>query len=148
MDSVGGSLKERLRSDLILARRARDRGRTLLLTTTLSELRNREIELGRDAGDDDVVDVLSRAVKRRREAAEQMRAGHRPELAEKEEREAEWLAAYMPAALTEPDVRELIRSAIAGGAADMGAVMGRVMPKIKGRFDGREASRIAREELG
>lgn len=148
MEHGAESLKERLRRDLVEARRARDRERTLLLTTTLSELRNREIELRRDAGEDDVVDVLGRAIKRRREAAEQMRVGRRPELAEKEEREAEWLTAYMPAALTEQEVRDLVRSAITEGATNMGAVMGRVMPVIKGRFDGREASRIARDELG
>lgn len=142
------TLKDRLRADLNAARRERDRVRTDVLTMTLSELRNREIEKGGEATDEDVVEVVGRAIRRRREAAEQMRAGGRPELAEKEEREAELLGAYLPAQLGEDEVRELVRLAIADGADGIGAVMGRIMPRIKGRFDGREANRIVREELG
>lgn len=142
------TLKARLREDLNEARRARDKLRTMVLTTTLSELKNREIELGREAEDGDVVDVVNRAVKRRREAAEQMRAGDREELALKEEQEGALLMAYLPRALTEDEVRSLARAAVAEGANNVGAVMGRLMPSIKGRFDGKEANRIAREELG
>ncbi|MGH7482717.1 MAG: GatB/YqeY domain-containing protein [Longimicrobiales bacterium] len=140
-------LKERLKADVDAARRARDRERTGLLSMTLAEVRNREIELGREATDADVLELIGRAIKRRREAAEQMRVGDRAELAEREEREAEALTGYLPAQLDEADVRELVRDAIADGAADIGAVMGRIMPHLKGRFDGREANRIAREEL-
>jgi hypothetical protein len=145
---VADTLKERLRQDLNAARRERDRLRTLVLTTTLSELKNREIELGREAGDEDVIDVVNRAVKRRREAAEQMRHGGREELALKEEQEEAQLSAYLPSPLNEAEVRALARSAVAAGAASVGAVMGRLMPSIRGRFDGKEANRIAREELG
>jgi uncharacterized protein YqeY len=139
-------LKTRLQSDLNLARKSRDRGRTLLLSTTLSELKNFEIETGRDAGDDDATQVVTRAIKRRREAADQMRAT-RPELAEKEEAEAEILKAYLPEGLSEEQVRAIIREAIAAGATQMGPLMGQVMPKLKGRFDGKEANRLVREEL-
>lgn len=145
---MAGSLKDRLREDLNVARRGRDKARTLVLTTTLSEVRNQEIELGRDAEDEDVQQVVQRAVKRRREAAEQMRAGNREDLALREDQEAELLAKYLPAQLSEDEVRELVRAAIAGGADNVGAVMGRIMPRIKGVFDGREANRIVREELG
>ena len=140
-------LKTRLQSDLNLARKSRDKGRTLVLSTTLSELKNHEIETRRDAVDDDAVAVLTRAIKRRREAAEQMRAGARPELAAKEEAEAEILKGYLPAGLSEDEVRALVRAAIAAGAAQLGDVMGRVMPQLKGRFDGKEANRLVREEL-
>jgi uncharacterized protein YqeY len=147
------TLKERLREDLNAARRARDRFRTTLLTTTLSDVRNREIETRRDATDDDVLDVLGRAIKKRREAAEQMRAAGGEaraasveEAAQREEREAELLGSYMPPPFGEAEA--LIREAIAAGAANIGAVMSAVMPSLKGRFDGREANRIAREELG
>jgi len=141
------SLSERLRTDLNVARKARDRATTSVLTMTLSEVRNREIELGRAAGDEDVIEVVNRAIKRRREAAEQMRAGAREELAVKEEAEAAVLTAYLPPGLGEEEVRTLVRDAIAAGADSMGAVMGRIMPAVKGRFDGREANRIVREEL-
>jgi uncharacterized protein YqeY len=145
---MAAELKERIRSDLNAARRERDRLRTELLTMTLSDIRNREIELGHELSDEETVEVLSRAIKRRQEAAEQMRAGKREELAEKEEREAALLSAYLPPSLDEAEVRALVREAIAGGAKSIGEVMGRIMPQIKGRFDGREANRIAREELG
>ncbi|MBI4410092.1 MAG: GatB/YqeY domain-containing protein [Gemmatimonadetes bacterium] len=142
------SLKQRIRSDLNTARRTQDKARTLLLTTTLSEIHNREIELGHELSDEEVIEVVGRAIKRRHEAAEQMRGGKRLELAEKEEREAQMLAQYLPPALTEAEVRELARVAIAGGAKNLGAVMSRLMPQIKGRYGGKEANRIVREELG
>lgn len=142
------TLKERVRTDVNAARRSKDRLRTTVLTTVLSEIRNKEIEQGRDATDEDVVGVIAKAIKQRHEAAEQMRAAGRTELAEKEEREAELLEPYTPESMSEEEVRVIIREAIAGGASDMGAVMGQLMPRIKGRFDGREANRIVRDELG
>ena len=141
-------LKGRIRADLNEARRAKDRLRTTVLTTVLSEIRNREIELGRDATDEDVIAVIAKAIKQRKEAAEQMRAAGREELAVREEREAELLDAYTPEAMPEAEVRDAIREIIASGAGAIGAVMGRLMPRIKGRFDGREANRLVREELG
>jgi uncharacterized protein len=143
-----GELSERLRVDLNAARRSRERLRIAVLSMTISEVRNVEIELGREATDAEVVDVVNRAVKRRREAVEQMRAAARMELAAKEEEEARILTTYLPAQLTEDEVRALVRAAIAAGATSMGDVMAAVMPRLKGRFDGRDANRIVREELG
>ena len=141
------SLLEQLRADLTQARRDRDKLRTTTLSTFLSEVKNREIELGRPAVDDDVRGLLTTALKRRREAAEQMRAGGRAELAEKEEQEGALLQAYLPPALGEDEVRAMIREAIGGGAADVGGVMKAVMPRTKGRFDGKELNRLVREAL-
>lgn len=142
------TLKKKIRKDLNRARRERDRMCTMVLTTLLSEIRNREIELGHDLSDDEVEKVAAQAIKRRREAAEQMQAGGRAELAERERRECGLLERYLPPQLSASEVRQLVRDAIAAGADDIGAVMGRVMPEVKGRFEGREANRIAREELG
>lgn len=136
-----------IRSDLNTARRERDKLRTTVLTTLLAEVRNREIELGRALQDEDVETVLTTAIKRRREAAEQMRAGGRDELADKEDREAELLRAYLPPQLEEAEVREMVRAAVAGGADNIGAVMKALVPQTKGRFDGKELNRLAREEL-
>ena len=141
------ALKTRIQSDLNHARKDRDRGRTLVLSTVLSELKNLEIELGREASDDDAIIVLTRGIKQRREAAEQMRSGARSDLAENEEAQAEILKAYLPEGLSEDKVRDMIREALAEGAGDMGAVMSRLMPRLKGRFDGREANRLVRSEL-
>lgn len=140
-------LKEQIRADLNQARRERDKLRTTVLTTFLSEIRNREIDRGNEAGDEDVKGLLTTAIKRRREAAEQMRAGGREELAEKEDREAVLLQAYLPPALGEAEVRAMVRQAVAGGASDLGSVMKAVMPRTKGRFEGKELNRIVREEL-
>jgi uncharacterized protein YqeY len=144
---VAETLKNRLQTDLTRARKDRDKARTLVLSTTISELKNHEIETGKDASDDDVVGVLTRAIKRRREASEQMRSGGRPELAAKEDAEAVVLQGYLPEGMSEAEVRALVREAISGGATQMGAVMGKLMPRIKGRFDGKEANRIVTEEL-
>ena len=141
------ALKTRIQSDLIRARKDRDRGRTLVLSTTLSELKNREIELGRDASDDDAILVLTRGIKQRRESAEQMRLGARPDLADNEEDQADILKGYLPEALSEDQVRVMIREALAEGADNMGAVMSRLMPRLKGRCDGREANRLVQDEL-
>ena len=122
--------------------------RTLVLSTTLSELRNHEIEAGKEAEEADTITVLSKAAKRRKEAAEQMRSGGRDDLADKEESEAKILAAYLPEGLSEAEVREMIREILADGVSDLGPVMGRLMPRLKGRFDGKEANRIVRQELG
>lgn len=141
-------LKEQLRADLNGARKERDKLRTTTLTTLLSEMRNREIELGREVSDEEIRAVLGTAIKRRREAAEQMRAGKREELAEKEEAEALILQHYLPPQLTKEEVRGFIGHAIAAGATDLGSVMKAVMPRAKGRFDGKELNRLVREALG
>ena len=142
------TLKDTLRTDLNAARKERDKLRTTVLTTFISEIRNREIELGRDATDEDVQPLLVTAIKRRREAAEQMRAGGREELAAKEEQESVMLQRYLPPQLTEDEVRALVRDAIAAGATDLGSVMKAVMPHAKGKFDGKELNRIVRDSLG
>lgn len=144
---MSNPLEARLRTDLNEARRARDKLRTLVLSTTLSDLRNREIEIGGEADEATVVEVVAKAVKRRKEAAEQMRAGGREELASKEEAEAEILGEYLPEALSEAQVREMVRDLLAQGPRELGPIMGRLMPHLKGRFDGKEANRIVREEL-
>ncbi|MFO7892356.1 MAG: GatB/YqeY domain-containing protein [Longimicrobiales bacterium] len=145
---MSDSLKERIRGDLNDARRSKDKLRTTVLTTVLSEIRNKEIELGEEATDQDVIGVVAKAIKQRKESAEQMRDAGREELAGKEEKEAEILDAYTPESMSEDDVRSLVQEIVASGADNMGAVMGALMPKIKGRFDGKEANRIVREELG
>lgn len=144
---MSSELKERIRADLRTARKARNRLERTVLSTLLSEIRNREIEIGEEVDDDEVRAVVARAIKQRKEASGEMARGGREELAAREEREAEILAAYLPPPLSEDDVRTMVREAIEEGADGIGPVMGRIMPRIRGRFDGREANRIAREEL-
>ncbi len=142
------SLKERLRSDLNEARRARDKVRTLVLSTTLAELRNREIETGGALDDDGVRQVVARAIKQRQDASVQMEQGGRADLAAREREQEGVLRGYLPPELGADEVRGIVRELIDGGAGHIGAVMAGLMPRIRGRFDGREASAIVREELG
>ena len=144
---MASGLKDAIREDMNEARKAGDRFRSTVLSMVLSDIRNREIELRGEIGDEGVRGVLAKAVKQREEAAAQMREGGRPELAEKEEREVVLLSEYLPPPLSEDDVRALVREAIEDGAEAIGPIMGRLIPEIRGRFDGGEASRIVREEL-
>lgn len=141
-------LAARLQGELNVARKAQDKERVLLLGTVLADIRNHEIAIKRLPTDDDVVEVLRKAIKRRRESVEMFEKGGRAEQAATERREAESLEAYLPAAPTDDEVRAAVRAAIAGGAKQMGAVMGKVMPAFKGRLDGNVLNRIVREELG
>jgi len=142
------SLKARLQNDLNVARKAREKLRTQVLSTILADLRYREIDEGGELEEEGVQAVVTKAIKQRKDAAQQMRDGGRPELAEGEEAEVEILSDYLPPQLSEDEVRGMIRDAIADGADNMGALMGRIMPQLKGRFDGKEANRLVREELG
>ena len=144
---MSDDLKTRLRSDLVVVRKARNRLGTVVLTSLLSEVRNQEIEVGEELDDDGIQAIVAKAIKQRRDTAEQMLEAGRPELAEKETEEASILQVYLPPPLSESDVRAIVREAIDAGAGEMGALMGRIMPRIRGRFDGKEANRIVREEL-
>ena len=141
------SLLERLQADLNAARKGGDKPRTLLLGTLLAETKNRRIELQRDLSDDDVVDVLRKQIKRRRESEQMFAQGNRTDLAEKEKAEAGMLETYLPPSVSDDELRAAVRVAVAGGAANIGAVMGKVMAQYKGRADGSVINRIAREEL-
>jgi uncharacterized protein YqeY len=141
------SLVARIQSELNAARKAQDKPTLLLIGTLLSECRNREIELRRDLTDDDVIEVVRRGIKKRRESIEMYTAGGRGDLAEKEAAEVAMLERYLPAKVDPAEIRAAVRAAIAAGAANVGAVMGRVMPAFKGRAEGGEISAIAREEL-
>ena len=144
---MNGSLAEQLRAALNAARKERDQARTLLLSTILSDVRNREIELAKPLEDADVVEVLRRGIKRRHESVEAFTKGGRTELADREAFEVKVLEGYLPPGVPDDEIRTAVREAVAGGARDLGALMGKVMPLFKGRADGKTVNRIAREEL-
>jgi len=139
-------LFDQLQSDLNSARKAQDKPRVLVLGTIFSDAKNRKIELRRDLSDDEVVDVLRKGIKRRRESIE-MYAGKRDDLAEKERAEVTMLEAYLPASVSDDELRAAVKAAIAAGASQIGAVMGKVLPQFKGRAEGSAINAIAREEL-
>lgn len=140
-------LQERLQAELATARKSRDKAGTLLLGTVLSDIKNRRIELGHDLSDEEVREVLRRAVKRRRESVEAYQKAGRQELADNESAEITRLSTYLPANVSDDEIRDAARAAVAGGATSIGAMMGVLMPRFKGRAEGATINRIAREEL-
>jgi len=141
------SLLARLQEDLGTARKARNQAAVIVIGTAISDVKNREIELRRDVTDEDVVDVIRKSIKRRREAIELYLTAKREDLVAKERAELATLEGYLPAQVDDAEIRTAIRAAIAGGAANIGAVMGRVVPQFKGRAEGGTINAIAREEL-
>jgi len=141
-------LKDRLAAEMTAARKAQDKTLTLLLGTILADVRNREIELKRALTDDDVVEVLRKGVKKRKESVEAYAQAGRTELAAQEAAEVAMLEKYLPATAREDEVRSAVRAVIAAGAKGVGPVMGAVMPQFKGRADGGMINRVVREELG
>ena len=129
------------------ARKHRDQARTLLLSTILADLKNREFELQHPPSDEEAADVLRRGIKRRREAAEQYQAAGRPDRGDAELAEVKALEEFLPAAIDPDEIRRAVREVIAGGTRDLGKVMGQVMPRFKGRADGKIVNQIVREEL-
>ncbi len=140
-------LLARLQGDLNSARKSQDKTGTLLLSTVLSEVKNKKIELKREPVDADVIDVVRKSIKRRRESIEMYTKGARKDLADKETAEAAALEKYLPAQVSDDELRAAVRAAIAGGATQIGAVMGKVLPQFKGRAEGGTINAIAREEL-
>ena len=119
----------------------------MLLGMMVSEVKNREIELRRDVTDDDVLDVIRKGVKKRRESVDLYAKAGRADLQSKEQQEISMLEAYLPAQVDPAEVRAAVLAAITGGATNVGGVMARVMPVFKGRVDGSLINAIAREEL-
>ncbi len=136
-----------LRAALNAARKSQDKARALVLGTILANLKNRELELGRNPTDDEVVEVIRKGIKLRREAAEQFSAAQRADLVDVERNQIKVLEEFLPPAVDPAEIRAAARAAIAAGAKDLGRVMSVVMPKFKGRADGKLINEIVREEL-
>ena len=145
------TLSERIESAMRDAMRARDERRTQTLRMAMAAAHNVKIARGRSLTDDEVVDVLTKQVKQRRESIEMYRKAGRDDRAAVEESEAEILAEFLPAQLGEAELESLARAAIAetgaAGPQDLGRVMGRLSPQTKGRADGRVVSDIVRRLL-
>ncbi|WP_375171967.1 GatB/YqeY domain-containing protein [Marinobacter sp.] len=133
------SLKDQLNSAVKNAMRAKDKGRLVTLRMAQAAVKQIEIDERRELADEDVLKVLEKMLKQRRDAASQYDDAGRTELADKERAEMEILEEFMPAALTEDDLDALIRSSInatgAQGMQDMGKVMNDLRPQVLGRVD-------------
>jgi uncharacterized protein len=152
MGSVAG-LKERLRADLNAAMRARDQVRMRTLRMALTSITNEEVAgaAARDLTDDEIVKVLTREARKRREAAEAFSAAGRDAQAAAERAEGEVLADYLPAQLSDDELAALVDAAIAetgaSGMSGMGQVMKTVTPRVAGRADGARVAAEVRRRL-
>ncbi|HEY1821524.1 MAG TPA: GatB/YqeY domain-containing protein [Trebonia sp.] len=146
-------LKERLRADLTNAMRARDQVRLRTLRMALASITNEEVAgTAHVLSDEDILKVLAREAKKRREAAEAFAAAGRAEQAEAERAEGEVLAGYLPAQLSDEELTSLVSAAIAetgaAGLQGMGKVMKAVTPQVAGRADGGRVAAEVRRQLG
>ena len=160
-------LKDKLQADVKEALKSGNTVKRMTLGIILSAVKSRELdkraklsksetntaklEEASKLTDEEIIEVLSSEIKKRKEAIEQYEKGGRPELARKEKDELTMLMEYMPEQMSEDQVRAEVKKAIADSGAkdikEMGKVVGAVMPKVKGKADGQTVSRIVKEEL-
>lgn len=147
-------IKQKISDDLKSAMKAGETEKRDVLRMIDSMIKNTEIEkMKREVGltDEEIIEVISRAVKQRKDSIAQYSSGGRPELAEKEKKEIEILMAYMPEQMGEEEVRKIVKDVIsalgASGAASIGKVMGPAMARLKGKADGNLVKKIVEEEL-
>lgn len=141
----------KLQQDLKNAQLARDEIKVSTLRLLLSEIRNGEIDQGNEVSESDIVSIVQKEIKRRKEAAAGFRSGQREEQAKKEEAEAEILKQYLPTQLSNEELTKIIEESIndvgATAIGDMGKVIGMVMGRVKGSADGATVSALVKEKL-
>lgn len=144
-------LKERLMEDMKDAMKKGEQIKLSAIRMARAGIKNKEIELGRELGDEDVIAVINSAIKQRRDSYTQFMNAKRMDLADKENKEIEILSVYLPKQLGEEDIRKMVGKVIsetgASTAKDMGKVMKALMPLLKGKADGSLVNKIVREML-
>ena len=147
------SIKDRLTEDMKLAMKEKEAGkfRLSVIRMVRASIKNVEIDRKKELADDEVLDIIAKEVKLRRDAAEEFSRGNRQDLADNVQREAAILMDYLPAQLSEAEIRALVSAAVtqtgAASVKDMGKVMAVLMPQTKGRADGKLINLIVKELL-
>lgn len=145
-------LLQRIDDDLRTAMKASNAETLSVLRLLKSALKNKQIELGHELSDEEVLPVIQKEVKQRRESASEFTKGDRPEMAAKELSEAELLTTYLPAQLSDDELAAIIDQVIAETGAqsmqDMGKVIGAVIGKTQGQADGSRVSSLVKSRLG
>ena len=145
------ALIDDIQSDLKAAMAAREDSKRDTLRLVMADLKNKQIELGRELEDEDTLAVITKAKKSRQDSLNQYMEAGREDLAAIERAELEIISAYLPEEMGEDELRALVTAAVAEVGAkepkDMGAVMKALMPKVKGRADGKAVQRIVMESL-
>lgn len=147
------SIKERLNEDMKQAMRDKEAGKLRLSVIRMvrASIKNVEIDRKKELGDEEVLDVLAKEVKMRRDSLEEFKKGNRPDLVAGLEQEIDILMGYLPQQLSDEEVRALVAEAVAqtgaAGPKDMGKVMAALMPKVKGRADGKIVNAMVKDAL-
>lgn len=144
-------IKDKINEDMKSAMRAHDTARLGTIRLLRAAVKQREIDEQIDATDAQVMEVIAKMVKQRRDSVEQYRAGGREDLAQKEQAEIDVLSSYLPQQLTEAEINAIIDEAVAAagvtGMAGMGKVMGLVKPHVTGRADLGKVSALVKARL-
>ena len=145
------SLAERISEDMKQAMKNKDKLRLSVIRMIRSAIKYAEIEQKTTLSDEQIIDVLTREVKQRRDSLQEFEKAGREDLSEAVKLELEVLKDYLPQQLTEDELRAIIQETVgqvgASTKADMGKVMGALMPKIKGRADGKLVNQLVQEKL-
>lgn len=145
------SLKEQLNNDFKEAMRNRDQLRKNVITLIRSEIKQIEVDKRIELEEQDIIEIISRQLKQRKDALEEFNKGNREDLAQQAEEEAQILLSYLPEQLSEEEITKIIKETIAETGAnsikEMGKVMAAIMPKVKGIADGKLVNQIVREQL-
>ena len=145
-------LQEKLLDDMKTAMKSGNKVALETLRMLRSQLKNASIAKGEDLSEDNVMSVLSKEAKKRKESLELYKQGGREDLAEKEEMEMQIIMSYLPEALSEDELEKIVDKAVveteADSLRDMGKVMGLVMPQVKGRADGKVVQEMVKKKLG
>ena len=144
-------IKAQLQQDLKNAMKEKDVFKRETIRFLMSALKQVEVDERRELSDDDILKIIQKSVKQREDAARQYREAERPDLYEKEEREAELLKSYLPKQLTEEELKEVVSGVIAqtgaSGMKDMGRVIKEVMAKVGSSADGKRVSGVVKALL-
>jgi uncharacterized protein YqeY len=145
------ALKDQLDADLKTAMRDKDTVKLSVVRMLKSAIKYREIEVMKPLDDAGVLQVITQEIKRHKDSVEQYRAGNRADLVEKEEAEIAILQGWLPAQLTEAEVRAKVDAVVqqlgAKGPKDMGAVMKALLPEVQGKADGKLVSELVKARL-
>lgn len=145
------SLSERLNDDMKQAMKNQDKFKLSVIRMIRSAIKNVEIDQKKTLSDDEVLDILNREVKQRKDSLQEFEKAGRNDLSEAVKEEIEIIAVYMPQQLTEEEIQAIVQQTIqetgASSKADMGKLMSALMPKVKGRADGKLVNRFVQQLL-
>lgn len=145
------TLSERINEDMKAAMKAKDKFKLSVLRLIRSEIKNEEIKKKETLNDDEVIGILNRELKKRRDASEEYKKYNREDTVKDLQKEIKIILSYMPEQLTEEEINEIVKKAInqtrAQTKKDLGSVMAVVMPQVKGKADGRKVNQIVQSYL-